>query len=151
MAFALPLITFVPMSKTSVLLVAGISSETILTFFSTGKISPVKTDSLTKRSLDSKITQSDGILSPADKTTMSPGTISSEGIFLLVLSRMTVDVILTISNSFFTAFVARCSWKNPNMLLMIIMTNMITELVESCKNNDNAAATRRIMIIGLLN
>jgi hypothetical protein len=48
--------------------------------FGTGKLSPVSTASLTKKSAASMMTPSAGTRLPADRSTTSPGTTSSVGI-----------------------------------------------------------------------
>ena len=48
--------------------------------FSTGSLSPVRPDWLTNRSLAERIRTSAGIMSPAERCTMSPTTRSSMGI-----------------------------------------------------------------------
>ena len=57
--------------------------------FSTGKLSPVRTASLTKKSVASRITPSAGTRLPADSSTTSPGTTSSVGTWLDWPSRST--------------------------------------------------------------
>ena len=79
--------------------------------FSTGSLSPVRLAWLTKRSFASIILTSAGIMSPAERWTMSPTTTSSMGIssrgapFLL-----TVAVVVIISRSFSAASPLRVSW-----------------------------------------
>ena len=50
-----------------------------VSYFSTGIASPVSADWLTNRSLELTRRMSAGIMSPADRCTMSPGTKSSNG------------------------------------------------------------------------
>ena len=66
-------------------------------------------------------------------------------------SRMTMEVFLTMARSFLVAFDALYSCQKPSRLLTIIITKIIIASVGPSKNNDNAAAKRRMRIIGLLN
>ena len=125
-AFPYPPTTEVPMKRTFFLLFKGVSGGKTSGSFSTGKGSPVKIASFTKRSLDSKIRQSAGTISPAEITTISPGTTSSTGISFLTPFLITEAVIFTRERSFLTVSVAPFSCQNPKIPLIKTMKRIIT-------------------------
>ena len=91
--------------------VAESDSVQVVGTFSTGSLSPVRLAWPTKRSLASIILTSAGIMSPADRCTMSPTTTSSMGISVLGTSlRVTVTVVVIMSSSFSAALPLRASW-----------------------------------------
>lgn len=63
-AFPLPLTTLVPIQREFVCFPSGVSAFSIPVSFSTGKVSPVRMTSLTKRFFESRIRQSAGTVSP---------------------------------------------------------------------------------------
>ena len=80
-AVAVPLSTLVPMKQmffSSVGELTGLVSGSWN--FSTGSDSPVRVPWLTKRSLEVSTRTSPGIMSPAERLMMSPGTRSRSGI-----------------------------------------------------------------------
>ena len=80
------------------------------------------------RSFDSRMRTSAGIMSPADRCTMSPTTRSSMGISTFFCSRrVTVQVVVIIASSFSAALPLRDSWTKrrvPEISTMVII--MIT-------------------------
>jgi hypothetical protein len=83
-----PAVHYVPKNPTflaSKILVGGDLSISILM----SSDSPVRDALLTFISVDLKITRSQGIFSPVDTTTMSPGTISFASIFYSLLFLIT--------------------------------------------------------------
>ena len=110
-AVALPDITLLPMRAMFSNDVAESDSVQVVGTFSTGSLSPVRLAWPTKRSLASIILTSAGIMSPADRCTMSPTTTSSMGISVLGTSlRVTVTVVVIMSSSFSAALPLRASW-----------------------------------------
>ena len=92
-----PLITLLPI-KTKLFnsVIAREISDTWLAFFSIGSLSPVKDDWLTKKSLDSIILKSAGIISPAARYIMSPITTFSKGISFLFSPYLLTEVVVVI-------------------------------------------------------
>ncbi len=80
----------VPLNAMLVLSATTVSSGKGSVFFSTGTDSPVKEDSSVFKFIVSTILTSAGMRSPVLKTTMSPGTISLEGISCSFPLRITV-------------------------------------------------------------
>ncbi len=78
--------------------------------FSTGKDSPVNADWFMKRSFAVITRASAGVMSPAERKVMSPGTMSWSLISFFVLSRRTVAVVVTFSLRASAAFSALFSW-----------------------------------------
>ncbi len=107
--------------------------------------------SFTKRSFESSILQSPGIIPPADKSTTSPGTTSSMGITAAVPSLSTETFILTMLRRFFTAFAAPYSCQKPSKPLTKTIASMMRASTGLLRKNESTAAKSRIMIIGLLN
>ncbi len=105
-----------------------------MSYFSTGSDSPVSAASLTKRSRDDSSRTSAGIMSPADRCTMSPGTTSRSGTSRrigLVKSftrRWTVAVVRTIARSFSAARSERNSCTNRNSALIVTIVSRIVTL-----------------------
>ena len=75
-------------------------------FFSTGKVSPVNTAWLTKKSLASSTTPSAGIRLPAESSATSPGTTSSAARTTGWPSRSTLALIRTCARSCSAALLA---------------------------------------------
>ena len=117
-AAAVPLSTFVPMKQT-LLSSSGATPARVsgASNFSTGNDSPVRLAWLMNRSFAESTRTSAGIMSPAAKTTTSPGTICSRGISRCRPSRTTVAVMLIIALSFAAAASARDSCQNRKSTL----------------------------------
>jgi hypothetical protein len=81
--------------------------------------------SSTNRSLDSMTRQSPGTLLPADRTTMSSGTICSSGTSTEAPPRSTAALVCTVTSSLATALAAPCSCQNPNSPLTRTMATII--------------------------
>ncbi len=96
-----------------------------------GKLSPVKDDWETNKSLDWIKRKSAGIISPADSWTKSPHTTSSIGISICFLSRMTVAVTLIIFCNFSTALLDLTDWTKLIVPLKMTIANMINTPVTS--------------------
>ena len=79
-------------------------------FFSIGMDSPVSADWLTNRSLAWMMRASAGMIEPAARTTMSPGTMSDRGISISFPSRMTMDSARTMRCRASAARLERRSW-----------------------------------------
>ena len=99
--------------------------------FSTGKVSPVRAASSTKRSFASRMRPSPGIMSPALSSTTSPGTTSSTGTSTGRPSRRTVARTWTRASSFSTASAAPHSCQKPSRPLTRTMARMIRASVAS--------------------
>ena len=148
---AVPLTTLVPKKTQFVRRPSGASGGTAPTAFSTGKVSPVKVASATKRSVSSRTRPSPGMMSPAFRSTMSPGTTCSEGTSTGLPSRRTLALVWTRASSFFKASAAPRSCQKPSSPLAKTMARMMRASVASPKNSDRTAAKTRIRMIGLLN
>ncbi len=128
--FPWPLKTSVPIkakfSKSSAVTVFGSRSWTsVATYFSTGSDSPVNEDWFTNKSFAQIKRASAGIISPVDRLTISPGTISSIGISWVTPSRVT-EVVVSINS--FKAKLACCerySWKKCKPALKTIINPII--------------------------
>ena len=125
-AFALPLITFVPIkqivSKSVILSISSIDSSSVFVSFLTASDSPVIEDCPTYKSLDSIIRKSAGIISPAERTTISFRVTSFIGIFFSLPFLITVAVVSTSSFNFSAALLERNTSINSNNVLTIINT-----------------------------
>ena len=97
-------------------------------FFSTGKVSPVSTAWLTKKSLASSTIPSAGIRLPAESSTMSPGTTSSAGMGCGLPSRSTVALMVTWARSFSTAWLAVYSCAKLSTALATTMTSTMSRV-----------------------
>ena len=99
MAFAVPLMTLEDIYRTFFISNKLSYSFLLVSFFSTGIDSPVKTDSLTNKSLLFTTIQSAGIMLPAFNDIISPTTTFSTFISnsLLSLITLVVDTILLLS------------------------------------------------------
>ena len=104
----LPLTTFVPI-KHKLFISSGevfstsFNKQILELYFSTGVDSPVKDDCEINKSLASKILKSAGIIEPAVKTTISPGTTSFNGISTFLLFLITEVVVFIIAFNFSVA------------------------------------------------
>ncbi len=165
-----PLTTLVPMKQ-----IFGVSSGPIppravamadfsatlpsASYFSTGMDSPVRIAWLTNRSFDDNSRTSAGIMSPAPRWTMSPGTRSAIGISRRVggadsLSRrITVAVVRTKAFSASAARVERNSCQKRRMTLMTIIVPMMSGPFSSSGSriSEIAASAARIRMNGFLN
>ena len=100
---AVPLRTVVPMKTQFVRSARPASGFASPGAFSTGKVSPVSTAWLTKKSLASRTRPSAGMRLPADRSMTSPGTISSAGTDRELPSRSTEILCTSRARSFSTA------------------------------------------------
>ena len=107
---ALPLRTLVPMKTTFVRAASPASAGTTPGCFSTGKVSPVSTAWLTKKSRASSTSPSAGIRLPAESKTTSPGTMSAVGTETVWPSRTTSALNAICALSFSAALWALYSW-----------------------------------------
>ena len=82
--------------------------------FSTGRDSPVRLAWMMNRSLLESRRRSAGIMSPADKRTMSPGTSSDSGTSRAEPPRITVAVTRIMAFSLAAAVLALVSWTKRN-------------------------------------
>ena len=91
---------------------------------------------LTNRSFASRIRTSAGIMSPADKWTISPTTRSSMGISVFSCPmRVTVQVVVIIASSFSAAFPLRDSCTKRRVPEINTIVKMITTVKKS-KSSD---------------
>ena len=81
--------------------------------------SPVNEACPTYRSFDSIILKSAGIILPADNKTMSPKVTFLTGIFISLLSLITVVVVSTISLNFSAALLDLYDSKKSNKVLAV--------------------------------
>ena len=117
-----------------------------LTFwsFSTGSLSPVRDDWLMNKSFASIMRTSAGIISPADRWTISPATASSSGIsFFACPSRSTVQVVVIMANSFSAALPLRDSCTKRSVPEIITIVRMITTVRQS---KSSGALPNRLII-----
>lgn len=119
--------------------------------FSVGYVSPVNVDSLIKRSFDSRILQSAGILSPDFRITISPGTIYSIGISSIFPFRKTFDFIFINDNNLSIPFDAFFSYQKPRNELIRTIERIIEASSTSLSNNVSKAVKINIIIIGFCN
>ena len=148
---AVPLLTLVPMNTQLLRSLKLAVSATTPSFFSTGKVSPVSTAWLMKKSFDTNTMPSAGIKLPADRATTSPGTTRSEGIVLNRPSRKTLEWILTLARSFLIALLATYSWVKPSTVLPSTMANTTPASTHSAANMEMTDATIKISTKGFLN
>ena len=154
-AWAVPLRTLVPI-KTQLVraakpAVAATSSALCATFFSTGKVSPVSTAWLTKKSLATSKTPSAGIRLPAASSTTSPGTTAAAGIVWGWPSRSTVALIVTRACNFATAVLARYSCQKPSRELPRMINRIMVASIHSWAKAETITAKTKIRTRGLLN
>ena len=129
-------------------------------YFSTGSDSPVKEDWLTNKSLLVIILISAGIISPAERYTISPGTISLISISLIPDSFLhTAAVVFINAFNFSAALFDLNSWKNfkkPLIVTIIETTITVIKLLSSGAANitsvikDTPARTNKTNIKGLI-
>ena len=108
-AFALPLTTLLPIKARFSVSVRAPRRRTAVPSFSTASLSPVSADWLINRSLAMRIRRSAGIISPAERYTRSPTTISSMGSSAFSPPRSTQAVVWSIPISFSATFPLRVS------------------------------------------
>ena len=102
-----------------------------VSYFSTGSASPVSTAWLMNRSRDASRRTSAGIMSPADRCTMSPvttsriGTSRRAGSDVSVTERCTVAVVRTIAFSFSAARSDRNSCEKRSSALIVTIVSRI--------------------------
>lgn len=102
-----------------------------MSYFSTGSASPVSTAWLMKRSRDEISRTSAGIMSPADRCTISPTTTSRIGTSCLIgalassARRCTVAVVRTIALSFSAARSERNSCTKRSSTLIVTIDSRI--------------------------
>ena len=116
-----------------------------------GKDSPVRDDWLIKRSLQERIRRSAGIMSPAKRFTMSPGTISRIRISTCSPPRKTVAVARTSSFSFSAALWERYSWVKERPTLRKIMKSTSRAWIFSPKKSEKTQMTIRTRMSGSQN
>ncbi len=110
-AVAVPLTTEVPRKASSCHSDNPTEAEaTGVAVFSAGKDSPVSVDSSTKKSLAAMMRTSAGMRSPAERYTISPGTISGSEISFFAPSRKTLAVVVIRADRLSAAFSAFRSW-----------------------------------------
>ncbi len=110
---------------------SGVVSGKAPARLSAGKLSPVSTASLMKRSFDSRITRSAGTRLPAESSTMSPGTISRTGNDVSAPSRSTTARGRTRDISASASFWARNSREKPTPTLAARIDRMIAASTHS--------------------
>ena len=99
--------------------------------FSTGSDSPVNEDCPTNKSLHEITLTSAGIISPADKYRISPGTTSAISIsFASSPSLFTKVVVLTMALSLFVASFDFFSWKNCSKALTVTIVKITITAVK---------------------
>ena len=118
---------------------APASSATVS--LSTGTDSPVSADSSTARSRRRSSRRSAGTLSPASRTTTSPGTSSVESTVVRDPSRTTVAWVRVIAINADSAFSARSSWRNPTTTLTSTTAAMTPASTHSCMTSASPTAT----------
>ena len=129
----------------------GVSSSATRKSFVTSADSPVKTASSAFKSTTSKSRPSAGTLSPASKSTMSPGTISREGIITSLPFRST-RVLGAVS--FFIAskaFSDLYSLMKPTTALRITIVAITAASTTSFNAKEIAVAMRSIITKTSLN
>ena len=148
---AVPLPTLVPMNTQLPRSARPAGAAAVPGFFSTGKVSPVSTAWLTKKSLASSTTPSAGIRLPAFSSTMSPRTTRYEGRFLGCPSRRTSEWMVMRERSFSIALPAMYSWAKPSRVLPTTTTSTMPASIHSAASREMNEATIRISTSGLLN
>ena len=141
---ALPLSTLVP-RKQMFFHSRGEAGGTVsrASNFSTGMDSPVRLAWMMNRSLLESSRRSAGIMSPADRRTMSPGTSSDNGTSRAWPPRITVAVTRIMAFSLAAAVPAFASWTKrnatPNTTIMTMTTAARRSPVraDSTASNDN--------------
>ena len=111
-ARALPLTTVLPWKARQARSVRGSFSQPLpagAAVFSTGSLSPVRAAWLMKRSRASKMRRSAGIISPAERWTMSPSTSSSMGSSCFWPARWMQQVVWSMADSFSATLALRLS------------------------------------------
>ena len=122
--------------------------------FSTGTDSPVRAASSIFMDALSSTRQSAGTESPASRRTMSPGTSSELGRWLILPSRTTLDWAALISCRASRACSLLASWTTPSTELSTTTNRMIAASAHSgspCRKpatTEMAAATSSMMTIG---
>ena len=149
--FAVPLRTDVPVKTALVRCAMPASGADRPADFTTGKVSPVRTDSLTLKSRDSRITPSTGMRLPADRQTTSPGTMSSTPTVRSKPSLRTVAVREMRCCSTSIAREAPYSCVKLRMQLASTIEPIIAASCPSPTNIETAAAKTRIRTSGLRN
>jgi hypothetical protein len=148
---AVPLRTDVPRYTALVRRAGGVSAGSTPGCFSTGKDSPVRLASLTRKSRLSSTRPSAGTRLPAPSRTRSPRTRSCVGSVRSTPSRSTLIVSARRLRSRLTARDARYSCRKPRLQLPSTTTMMIAALSQSRSTADTAAPKTRISTSGLLN
>ena len=147
----MPLLTLVPMNTQLLRSVRPSFSAAVPGRFSTGKVSPVSTAWLMKKSLASSTTPSAGIRLPADSSTTSPGTTRSEGSVWGCPSRRTTEWMVTFERSLSIALPAMYSCAKPSRVLPTTITSTMPASIHSAAAREMIDATIRISTSGLLN
>ena len=124
----------------------GTSSASMgVSSFSTGRLSPVRALSAVFRLALSSRRPSAQTASPASSTTMSLGTTSRPGIWMVFPSRTTLavgaDICLRLSRDASALMV----WTVPRMAFMVITARMTTILSTSPSTAEITAATMRMI------
>ena len=125
MALALPLTTLLPIKARFSMPVRESCRWTGAASFSAASLSPVSADWLRKRSLALRIRRSAGIMSPAERCTRSPTTISSRGSSAFSPARSTQAVVWSMPISFSATFPLRVSCTKRRAPEMRTITAMI--------------------------
>ena len=138
-AVAEPETTFVPMKRRLRCSSGASLAVRRSANFSSGSDSPVRAACAMKRSRAPSTRQSAGIMSPAERTTTSPGTRRLIGISRRTW-RSTVALLLTIAFSASAARVERCSWTKRIAVLRSTITPITKAALASWVAYDTAAS-----------
>ena len=120
--------------------------------FSTGSLSPVRLDWLINRSFASRMRTSAGIISPADRCTISPTTSSSIGISAFSwFWRVTVQVVVIMASSRSAALSLLDSCTNRSVPEITTIVRIITAVRQSkssgaLPNREKYGKTMSVMV-----
>lgn len=151
-AVALPETTLLPMKAMLARSVTFSCGSHTAAFFSTGSLSPVRLAWLRNKSFASRMRRSAGIMSPAERCTMSPATSSSSGISASSCSRrVTVQVVVIMASSFSAALPLRDSCTKRSVPEISTMVRMMTTVRQSKSsgvppNSEHSGNTMSVMM-----
>jgi len=148
---AVPLRTLVPMKTQLPRSASAASALAVPGAFATGKVSPVSTAWLTKKSFASSTTPSAGIRLPAESSTTSPGTTCDDRRVRRAPPRSSVELMVICERSFSMALPAMTSWVKPSMVLPNTITSTTVASTHSAAISEITEAAIRIRTSGLLN